>query len=873
MVAKEAKKPDFIKWFSELSNKDVPIAGGKGASLAEMYNAKVPVPAGFVVTAQAYAYFIKVTGLDGEVKSILDKLDVNDTAALNKASREIRKMIESETLPKEMEEEIVEAYEVLDVDKEKAKDENALEILKKSGEEPFVAVRSSATTEDLADASFAGQQDTFLNVRGKDDLLVYAKKCMSSLFTARAIYYRTKKGFDHSKAYLSVVVQKMVDSEKSGVMFSQNPTSDDRSIVIEAVWGLGEGIVSGQIKPDHYVVDKDLDNFEVIEEKVSNKKIAIIRNEEGKNQTVKLNEERAKKKVLDNYEIKRLAQYARQLEEHYKKPQDIEFAIDKEGIYIVQSRPITTQFKKSEDLEVAGNVLLSGLGASPGVAPGPVKVVHDLSELEKVQEGDVMVAAMTNPDMVVAMERAAAIITDEGGVTSHAAIVSREMGIPAVVGTGEATKKLKDGDMVTVDGNTGKIIEGKGEKKLIQIEPVVPTKTKIKVIADLPEGAERAAKSECKAIGLTRLEGIIATGGKHPSYFVKEKKMNEYIELISSNLKEMIKNYEEIWVRSSDIRSDEYKGLEGAPQEDEPNPMMGDHGIRFSLKHPDIFKAELTAVKEVADEFPDKHVGLMIPLLIRVEELKKAKEIAEQVGLTKNIKLGIMVETPAAVQIIEELCQEGIDFISFGTNDLTQFTLALDRNNEDVQELYDETHPAVLREIAHVIEVCRKYGVETSICGQAGSRPEMAKFLVEKGIDSISVNADAAREISKLVAELEGKGVGEGGQEPPQENTATEVLVNKAPMDAVDPDNVDLEDTILKELDNGNGDYFPGDPNGAGIKDIPPLNDSMPIGSEMFQQSNPEETAMAESAVEGELIRESEEEFMKEWKGIRKKQP
>jgi pyruvate, water dikinase len=852
-MKKEVTTPEIIKWFSELSSKDVPIAGGKGASLAEMFNTKIPVPPGFVITAQAYAYFINETKIGERITEILSKLKVDDTVALNRASREIRQIIETAKLPTVMEEEIVEAYDMLDVGNDKGKD--ALEILDKSSE-PFVAVRSSATTEDLVDASFAGQQDTFLNVRGKESLLENVKKCMSSLFTARAIYYRTKKGFDHSKALLSVVVMKMVDSEKSGVMFSRNPTGDDGSIVIESVWGLGEGIVSGQIKPDHYAVDKDLDNFKIINENVAVKKIAIIRNREGKNETVKLKEERAKKRVLENYEIKRLAQYGRQLEEHYGKPQDIEFAIDKTGIFIVQSRPITTTFKKVEGDEIGGNVLLSGLAASPGVASGVVKIVHSLDELEKVQDGDVLVAEMTNPDMVVSMQKAAAIITDEGGVTSHAAIVSREMGIPAVVGTGEATKKLKDGDIVTVDGNSGRVIEGRGETKLVKVEPIVATRTKIKVIADLPEGAERAAKSGAKEIGLTRLEGIIAVGGKHPLGFVKDKEMDKYTNLIYSNLRKMIQHFEGMWVRSSDIRSDEYSHLEGAPQEKESNPMMGDHGIRFSLKHKDILRAEFAAVKKIAEEFPDKKIGLMVPMLIRVEELIESKKVAKEVGLADNIQIGVMVETPAAVQIIEELCEEGLDFISFGTNDLTQFTLALDRNEEHVQNLYDETHPAVLKEIAHVIEVCKAYGVQTSICGQAGSRPEMAKFLVKCGIDSLSVNADAAKKISEIVAEIEGEVVSEEEIVLEEEKAEAEkeelVEARTVPVRRMSPESVDIEDEILKELDSGD-EYMPGMPNGD--KDVPPLNEAMPVGSEMFSQStSPEE----EMEIEDKLVEESE---------------
>ncbi|MBU0760153.1 MAG: phosphoenolpyruvate synthase [Nanoarchaeota archaeon] len=873
MVGK-GEKQDFVKWFFELSNKDVAVAGGKGASLAEMYNLKIPVPPGFVVTAQAYAYFIKKTGLDVKIKETLSGLDVNDTVALNATSKKLREMIEAESLPKEMEDEIVEAYEILDAKKDEESDD-ALRVLEKSGEDIFVAVRSSATTEDLVDASFAGQQDTFLNVLGKENLLEKVKKCMSSLFTARAIYYREKKGFAHEKSYLSVVVQKMIDYEKSGVIFSQNPTRDDKSIVIEAVFGLGEGIVSGKIKPDHFIVSSDLENFKIVVDKVSVKKIAIIRNEQGENQTVKLKEERSKTRVLSDYEIKRLAQYARELEEHYKKPQDIEFAIDREGIYIVQSRPITTSFKKAEG-EVSGNVLLSGLGASPGIASGVVKVVHELSELEKIEKGDVLVTKMTNPDMVVTMEKSAAIITDEGGITSHAAIISREMGIPAVVGTEDATEKLKDGDEVTVDGNSGKVFEGKGETKLAEVLPIVPTKTEIKVIVDLPGFAERAAKSKAKSVGLLRLEGIIASSGKHPKKFVDENKIEDYVKLIADGVKKISEPFEEVWIRTSDIRSDEFRNLEGAAKEVEPNPMLGDHGIRFSLKHKDIMKAELLAIKEVADDFPEKKFGVMMPQVISAGEIKETKKLAEEIGVPKNIKIGIMVETPAAVQTINELCEEGIEFISFGTNDLTQYTLAIDRNNEDVQDIYDEMHPAVLSSLRYVIRRCKKHGVKTSICGQAGSREEMVKFLIAEGIDSISVNADAAQKVSELVAKLEENvevvepagagdfgGVEGGGGVDVDRTENGGGMKQESEQNIKSLDNIDIEDEILKELENNGGDYVPGDL-ANGKKDIPALNESIPVDSEIFQKTSEEE---GEKILEDEALRESEEEFLKEWAG------
>ena len=856
-----AKEVEFVKWFSELSNKDVQIAGGKGASLGEMYNLKMPVPPGFVITAQSYSFFIEKTGINEEIKKVIENLDVNNIESLNRVSKKIREIIENARIPKEMESAIVEAYEILGAENPGA---DVSGILKEPGSNPFVAVRSSATTEDLADASFAGQQETFLNVKGARDLIGKVKKCISSLFTARAIYYREKKGFKYNQARLAVVVQKMINAEKSGVMFSRNPTRSDKTIVIEAVWGLGEGIVSGQIKPDHYVVSPDMENFKILETEISNKKIAIIRDEEGKTKKISLDIEKAEKRVLDNYEIKRLAQFAKKLEEHYKKPQDIEFAIEGEGIFIVQSRPITTTYSDKNIGEVIGEIILSGLGASPGIASGKVKIIHDLAELEKVQRGDVLVTEMTNPDMVVSMQRAAAIITDEGGITSHAAIVSREMGIPAVVGTSEATKKLKDDEIVTVDGNTGKIFAGEGKTKLVEIEPIVQTKTEIKVIVDLPDFAERAAKSGAKAVGLLRLEGIIASGGKHPMKFVKDKKTKDYITLISKGIKKISSHFNEVWVRTSDIRTDEFRNLEGSSKEVEGNPMLGNHGIRYSLKNPEILKAELTAIKEVADDFPEKIFGVMMPQIISVDELRQTKKIAGEINLPENVKMGIMVETPAAVQIIDDLCREGIDFISFGTNDLTQFTLAIDRNNEEVQDIYNENHPAVLRSLSHVIQVCKKHKVKTSICGQAGSREDMARFLVNEGIDSISVNADSARKISELISSIESLSRGNEDAGTQQINVHPKKEKNGlfAPMISSSSkyQPTEIEEEVLKALDaNGTentekSEYLPSVPEDKNKKEIPSLNESIPIDSEYFEE---------ESA--------SKEELDEEWNGESKR--
>ena len=759
MAEKEGKetisqaKPDFIRWFSELNKNSGNIAGGKGANLAEIYNLKLPVPPGFAVTAQAYAYFIDKAGINHKINAILNKINYEDTAQLDKATAEIRELIIKSDIPKEMQEEIIESYENLGAaGLDLIKKGHVLDILSKTPEPVFVAVRSSATAEDLADASFAGQQETFLNIKGNKALIESVKKCFASLFTSRATYYRNKKGFKHENVKLAVVIQRMIDSDKSGVIFTKDPTKKNDNIIIEAVFGLGEGIVSGQINPDTYTISREM---KIIDKKIGNKKIALTRDSSGTKETVRLKEAKAKSQVLNEYEIKKLADYALVLEEHYKKPQDIEFAIENEGIYLVQTRPITTLEKRREqETELQGEIVLNGLAASPGVASGKIKIIHKMEDLPKINQGDIMVTEMTNPDMVVSMQKAAAIVTDEGGMTAHAAIISREMGIPCVVGTGNATQVLKENEIITVDGYSGKVYKGKiaetKQKEILQI--IKGTKTKIKVIVDLPSFAERASKSGITEIGLTRIEGIIAESGKHPAFFLKQGKIKEYEEIIFKGIEGLAKYFDELWIRTSDIRTDEFKNLEGAPKEIEANPMLGMHGIRYSLKNPEIFKAELNALKRVAKK--KKIIGLILPQVVSVDEIKRTKEILNEIDFNEA-RVGVMIETPAAVQIIEDLCKEGISFISFGTNDLTQYTLAIDRGNEEVQFLFYETNSAVLNQLSHVIDICKIYEIETSICGQAGSKKEMVKFLVKRGIDSISVNADMAHEISKYIKELE----------------------------------------------------------------------------------------------------------------------
>lgn len=746
---------DFVKWFSELNKNSGKIVGGKGANLAEIYNLGISVPPGFVVTAQAYDYFIEVAGIKDKINELLNNLDYEDTEKLNEVTKQIRAFIIDSDMPDKLEKDILESYEHLNIEDSKSQSSNsALDILNASAEPGFVAVRSSATTEDLADASFAGQQDTYLNIKGKDKLLRNIKKCFASLFTSRATYYRNKKGFPHDKSKLAVVVQKMIDSDKSGVMFSKDPSNRTDNIIIESVWGLGEGIVSGRVTPDKYELSEE---FELIDKKIANKKVAITRNAAGEKSVVRLNSDIAQREVLRKHELMSLAEIAIKLEKHYKKPQDIEFAIEGEEVYIVQTRPITTlsdKLKGQKIPELEGEVIVSGLAASPGIAAGKVKIIEDLKDLGKIKQGDILVTEMTNPDMVVAMQKSAAVITDEGGLTAHAAIVSREMGIPSVVGIGDATKNLTDGEMITVDGYSGKIYRGKlAESEKKEVLPVEnKTKTNLKVIVDLPNFAERASKTNLKKVGLTRIEGIIAESGKHPNYFVKNGNYSDYEDIVFKGLDKISEYFEEMWVRTSDIRSDEYQNLEGAPEDDEANPMLGMHGIRYGLKYPEILKSEIKALEKIANK--GKKVGLLISQLVSVNELKEVKKIVNEIGYD-NLKIGIMIETPAAIQEIKSFVDEGIDFISFGTNDLTQYFLAVDRGNDNVQYLYDEMNPGMLKQMQYVLRVCKRNQVETSICGQAGSKKSMVKFLIENEIDSISVNADKAKEISDYVYEIE----------------------------------------------------------------------------------------------------------------------
>ncbi|WP_461460984.1 phosphoenolpyruvate synthase [Methanobrevibacter sp.] len=749
----------FVAKFEKISKDDIDIAGGKGANLGELTQAGIPVPPGFVITSETYEKFMKDTEINTTIMDILKNTDVNDTKALQDASEEIKDIIINTSMPQDIETLIVEAYNQLSqsVDEEDAD----------------VAVRSSATAEDLPDASFAGQQDTYLHVKGVSQVLEYVQKVWASLFEARAIFYREENDFDHEKVYIAVCVQQMVQAEKAGVMFTVNPSTGEEVAMIEGSWGLGESVVSGDVTPDHYDVDKKSGKIENLT--VSDKKFMYINDDKGTSLKVEVPEDKRNERVLSDEDLEKLINMAKTIENLYKKPMDTEWAMQKGNLYLLQARPITTldnidessQSDSTTDLDV----IVKGLGASPGMASGSVKIIFDLDELDKIEDGDIMVTAMTTPDMVPAMKKSAGIVTDEGGVTCHASIISRELGIPCVVGTGEATSTLKDAQEVTVDGKKGLVYEGlvkteesvstSSEVPVVQSEAPIITVTDVKANVSMPEAAKRAAATGADGVGLLRAEHMMLGLGAHPKKFIDDGKEDELIAALIEGIITVADEFypKPVWYRTMDAPTDEFVTMEGGENEPiEHNPMLGWRGIRRELDEPELIQCEFKAIKKLHEK-GYTNVGIMIPLSQSVAELKKAKELCAEVGLIpqKDVEFGMMVETPAAALIIEDYIKEGIDFVSLGTNDLTQYTLAIDRNNEFTAKNYTEEHPAVMKLIERTIKICVENGVTCSICGQAGSVPHIVEKLVGFGITSVSSNADAISDVRKTVAKAEQK--------------------------------------------------------------------------------------------------------------------
>lgn len=775
---------NFIKWFNEIDKEDVGIVGGKGANLGELTQMGVDVPPGFCVTAGAYDEFIGYAGLDEVVKLLMEGLDVDNVDELQSAGEQIRSRINDGEIYPPLEEEIVRAYR---------------EFSEKIGvKNPEVAVRSSATAEDLPDASFAGQQDTYLHIHGEEELVEYVRKCWASLWTSRAIYYREKQKYNHFDVSLSVVVQKMVNSEKSGVMFTANPINSNRDeMMINASWGLGEAVVSGTVTPDEYTINKA--DKSILEKNIAEKNTMVVKAASGigtEEVSIKdtLGEEYIHGECLTSKELDTLIEYGKKIESLYGSVQDIEWGIDRDTkkLYILQSRPITTLKDPGKEVDAAVEenevleMIVRGLAASPGIGRGKVKKIKDVSEISLVEDGDILVTGMTNPDMVPAMRKAAGVVTDEGGRTCHAAIVSRELGIPCIVGAKEATKLLEDGMKVTVDATRGVVYKGfvlkeKEEKKVDTVSGgsfgitdefrrlVAPvTATKIYMNLGEPDLIERYKDLPFDGIGLMRTEFIFTNMiGAHPMYLVKTGQGDMMVEKLAEGISKVASAIfpRQLTVRLSDFRTNEFRGLKGGDEVEpiEQNPMIGWRGVSryISPEYEEGFRLECRAMKKVREEFGLTNVVAMLPFVRTPEELVVVKGIMAEEGLVqgKDFKIWIMAEVPSVVFQAEEFA-ELVDGFSIGSNDLTQLVMGADRDSGVLNNMgyFDERNEAVKRAIKILIDACLKKGKTISICGQGPSQyPEFAEFLVECGITSMSVNPDTVDYTRRLVASVEQK--------------------------------------------------------------------------------------------------------------------
>jgi pyruvate,water dikinase len=766
----------LLLWFNEISKEDVPLVGGKSASLGEMTSkTKVPVPYGFALTADAYRSFIQENQLEKKIANALEPLkDSNDTIMLQKVGSEIRNLIKSGRFPKDLEKAISQAYQELAVH-EKVKN-------------PFVAIRSSATAEDLPDASFAGQQETYLNITGAENVIESVKECYASLFTDRAIFYRVQKGFKHMDVALSAIVQMMCYSESAGVMFTMDPTNgDDTLILVEASYGLGEYVVKGSVTPDDYYVDKG--TLKIIRKTIPTKTIMLAQKSGGGTEERKVPAELKDRQVITDEQVIELARYALTIEQHYERVMDIEWGLDKQTgkLLILQARPETVwSMKKSPIVESAAvpaakerKVILKGLPSSPGMGSGKVHVILSDKNVSDFQTGEILVTEMTTPDWVPTMKKAKAIVTDAGGMTCHAAIVSRELGIPCITGTKVGTKVLETGKEVTVDAKMGMVYEGivleppKQEQQKVSgdglagfVDPTV-TGTKIYVNLGEPELANRISQLPVDGVGLLRMEFIVSDHvRKHPMMLLETGHQEEFIGKLSAGLETICRAFfpRPVILRFSDFKTNEYAKLEGGEKYEghvkESNPLIGWRGAsRYTdPRYEPAFRLEVAAVKRVRNEMGMTNLWCMIPFNRTVEEFVKVRELLREEGLiqTDDFKLWVMAEIPSNVIIADEFCKAGADGFSIGSNDLTMLILGADRDNEVLAPLFDERNLAVKRAIQSLIETAHKFGKTVSICGQAPSvYPEFAKFLVQAGIDSISVNPDVIVHTRRSVAQIE----------------------------------------------------------------------------------------------------------------------
>ena len=774
----KSSRPAYILPFDSLRKGDIALVGGKCANLGELISYGMPVPQGFAITADGYKLHIERNSMHEKIGKILSEMDVSNTPSLEGASSKIRAIIEASPLPKELESEIIDAYKALG-NKLKTKD-------------PAVAVRSSATAEDLPGASFAGQQDTYLFIYGEKALLKYVIKCFSSLFTARAIAYRKEKGFDDRKVYLSVAIQKMVNSKAAGVIFTLEPATGNRDvIVIEGTWGVGETIVQGRVKPDLFVIEKK--TMKIAEKNISKKEIMSLRAPAegggGFLKEIPIPSDKSEIACISDDQVLALGKYAQEIETHYGQPMDIEWALDDDNgkLCIVQARPETVWSQKESKKEVVQSLsgekkrLLRAIPASPGLVAGKAHVILDAKSIGEFQAGEILITEMTSPDWAPAMRKARAIVTNSGGKTCHAAIVSRELGIPCVVGAGNATTVIKTDQVITVDATHGVVYDGDilgPQEKVALVGPVIPnmtsmypaTGTKIYMNLGEPSMIEKYRDLPFDGIGLMRIEFIIADViGEHPLHLIENHEEEKFIDKLATAIARVAREIYPrlVVVRFSDFKTNEYRQLKGGEKYEpqEANPMIGWRGVSryISPKYTPGFRLECKAVKRVRDEWGLKNVYVMLPFVRTTWEVEQCLAIMNEEGLVRDrdFKVWLMAEIPSIIFMADEfskLC----DGFSIGSNDLTQLTLGVDRDSPILPSqdprYFDERDPAVLRAITHLIEVAHKSGVTVSICGQGPSvYPELSESLVRSGIDSISANPDMVIYTRKVIAGVERK--------------------------------------------------------------------------------------------------------------------